>query len=55
MSDLKSILNEEYSKKQTTINMESLLEMVAEVMELPISQYLVPDVIQEKQNDYCII
>ena len=50
MSDLKSILNEEYSKKQTTINMESLLEMVAEVMELPISQYLVPDVIQEKQK-----
>ena len=50
MSDLKSILNEEYSKKQTTLNMESLLEMVAEVMELPISQYLVPDVIQEKQK-----
>ena len=36
MSDLKSILNEEYSKKQTTLNMESLLEMVEEVMELPI-------------------
>jgi len=50
MSDLKSILNEEYSKKQTTLNVESLLEMVAEVMELPISQYLVPDVIQEKQK-----
>tara|TARA_R110001583_G_scaffold193113_1_gene360767 strand:- start:604 stop:2301 length:1698 start_codon:yes stop_codon:yes gene_type:complete len=50
MSDLKSILNEEYSKMQTTLNIESLLEMVAEVMELPISQYLVPDVIQEKQK-----
>jgi len=49
MSDLKSILNEEYSKKQTTLNVESLLEMVAEVMELPISEYLVPDLVEEKE------
>ena len=43
MADLSSILKEEYDKKQSSINIQNLLEMVEEVMELPISEYLAPD------------
>ena len=53
MSDLKSILNEEYSKagevQEETLNIKELLGMVEEVLELPISEYLAPDLMEEKE------
>ena len=48
MADLSSILKEEYDKKQSSINIQNLLEMVEEVMELPISSYLIPELVQEE-------
>ena len=54
MSDLKSILNEEYSKageaQEETLNIKELLGMVEEVLELPISEYLAPDLMEEKED-----
>ncbi len=50
MSDLKSILEEEYNKVLSTIKGKDLLQMVEEVMELPISKYLVPELVQERKS-----
>jgi hypothetical protein len=54
MSDLKSILNEEYHKageaKEETLNIKELLGMVEEVLELPISEYLAPELMEEKPD-----
>jgi len=50
MSDLKSILEEEYNKVFSTIKGKDLLQMVEEVIELPISKYLVPELVQERKT-----
>jgi len=50
MSDLKSILNEEYNKVASSLNIKELLNMVEEVMELPIAEYLAPEIMGEKTD-----
>ena len=54
MSDLKSILSEEYNKagelNKEVLNIKELLSMVEEVLELPISEYLTPELMEEDKN-----
>tara|TARA_Y100001963_G_scaffold3602_1_gene4744 strand:- start:510 stop:2195 length:1686 start_codon:yes stop_codon:yes gene_type:complete len=50
MSDLKSILSEEYNKVASTLNIKELLNMVEEVMELPIAEYLAPELVKERKT-----
>ena len=50
MSDLKTILSEEYNKVASSLNIKELLNMVEEVMELPIAEYLAPELVKERKT-----
>ena len=49
MSDLQNILNEEYNKKSKSVNFKSLVQMIEEILEIPIPQ--LTTISEEAQKD----